>query len=119
MWAPSAIAFELDEDATEAPVVTLIVRTPAGDLHIMAGLVALGPRQVEVRGAHTFGPAARTLGIRGLRAVAVARAFVEQFDVEELIVAGAARTTGASPGWSCPGSVALPQFAWNGRSGLG
>jgi hypothetical protein len=111
VWDSSAIAFELDESATEAPVVTLIARTPAGELHVMAELVAFGPQRVEVRGAHTFGPAAHALGIRGLRAVA--RAFVEQFDVEELVVAGAARTTGANPGHT------PPPFRYRRRRGTG
>lgn len=53
-------------------------------------------RRVEVVQAHTFGPGKGALGVRGLRTIA--QAFVEQFDVEELIIAGATRTTGANPG---------------------
>ncbi len=95
MWDPDEISFDLDDVGTEAPIVTLVAHTPSGELYIMGELVSFG-RKVEVEKAHTFGPAKGSFGIRGLRAVA--RAFVEQFDVEDLIIKGEARTTGASPG---------------------
>lgn len=95
MWHPDDIRFDLDDSGTEAPIVTLIAYTPDGDLYVMGELVSFGER-VEVDRAHTFGPAKGSFGIKGLRAVA--RAFLEQFDVEELIIKGEARTTGASPG---------------------
>ena len=95
MWHPDEISFDLDDVGTEAPIVTVIAHTPDGDLYIMGELVSFG-RRVEVEKVHTFGPAKGSFGIRGLRAVA--RAFVEQFDIEDFIIKGEARTTAASPG---------------------
>ncbi len=65
-------------------MVTLVARMLGGDLHVMAELVSFG-RRVEIVEAIPAGRRRVRSSIRGLRAIA--QAFVEQLDVEELVIA--------------------------------
>jgi hypothetical protein len=70
------------------------VRTPAGVLKVIAE-VHLAGGVLWASNAHVQGLAPGALGRAGLNAVA--RKFLEETDAEELVVEGAARTTGANP----------------------
>lgn len=67
MWAPHEIVFDLDPGASDAPFVTLVVGTPAGELRIMGELVEVGSR-VRLMGAHMDGPGSQPFGRRCLGA---------------------------------------------------
>lgn len=95
MWLTGDIIFDLDAAATEHPLVTITCRTPLGDIRILGEVVSSG-RLVLVADAHIEGAAANRLGVAGL--IALARAFLETIDADELIVQGAVRTTGRGAG---------------------
>lgn len=95
MWQAGEIGFDLDESATAHPTVTVVCRTPAGEVRVMADIVRTG-RVLVVSAAHIQGLDANRLGVGGL--IALARAFVEAMDVDELVVQGAVRSTGRGAG---------------------
>jgi hypothetical protein len=95
MWNSAAISFDLDDELTVGSIGTLLVRSPAGEIRIMGEVLEFG-RRVHVVEVHISGASSNVLGRTGLWALA--RAFAETFDVDEILVEGAARTTGARPG---------------------
>ena len=95
MWRRAEIRFELDDDATEHPTVTIVVRTPLGEIAVMGDLERVG-RALSIGNAHVQGAAPNALGIAGL--IAIARAFLEEVDADEIVVQGAVRTTGRGEG---------------------
>lgn len=95
MQDDAAISFDLDDELTAGSIATLLVRTPWGEIRIMGEIVEVGGR-LHARGVHVSGVGPNRLGTAGL--ATIARAFAEVFDVDEILVEGAARTSGASPG---------------------
>jgi hypothetical protein len=95
MWSGGVVSFELDDELTTGSIGTLVVRSLAGEIRIMGEVLEFG-RRVHVVGAHIGGAGPHVLGRTGL--LALARAFAETFDVNEILIEGAARTTGARPG---------------------
>jgi hypothetical protein len=97
LWNSNDIRFQLADDDTDHPIVTLHIETPAGRLYAMAVVERLG-RCIALLGLHVHGDrtAVNQVGSGNLRRVA--RAFMEVFDVETLLVTGGIRTTGARPG---------------------
>ena len=102
MWSREDIRIALDPDATDFPVVGVEIETPMGILRIIGEVVETG-RRIVVEEAHiesatpagaSFDPAG--LGLRNL--IAIARAFLEEVDADEIIVRGGVRTTGRGKG---------------------
>ena len=90
------IEIDLDDEATDDPITTIRIRTPNGVITVMAEASKRG-RSLELLrlhihsdvGPHAFGPA---------RLRTYAQALMELADVDEIMVVGAERTTGAGPG---------------------
>jgi hypothetical protein len=87
--------FDLDPELTDDGFLGLVVRTPRGELRLLGRVVEAG-RQLRLTEVHAGGLSANSLGVRGL--LRLAQAFAERFDVDEIVIEGAARTTGARPG---------------------
>lgn len=96
-WRAVDIAIKFDDEQTDDPVVTVEISTPTGTVKAMAepedsadGRTLL-LRRLHIhainRGALQFGPG----NLRKL-----ADAVMEEFDYDETIIEGAARTTGAT-----------------------
>jgi hypothetical protein len=56
----------------------------------------LARRRMVLAQTHIDGPGANQIGLAGLRALA--RIAMEELDVDEIVIEGAKRTTGAAPG---------------------
>jgi hypothetical protein len=95
MWQPQDIDFDLVAQLSETPVATLRISTPDGNLVVMGELEQSG-RTLVVRRFHLQGAAANTLGVAKLRFLA--DVVMQRMDYDELVIEGAARTSGASPG---------------------
>ena len=95
MWAGGDISFEMVDDMTDDPVVTLLVTTPAGMLMFVAEPEERGSTLV-LKGVHVQATRPNAIGTANL--MVVARALMEGMDLDGLEVEGALRTTGANPG---------------------
>lgn len=95
MWAVSDILFEMVDDMTDDPVVTLLVSTPAGRLTFVAEPEERGSTLV-LKGTHVQDARPNAIGTANL--MVVAQALMEGMDFDGLEVEGAIRTTGANPG---------------------
>ncbi len=91
----SRIDIRIDVDATDDPIVTVDIVTTIGVLSTM-GVVMLNERSLTIEGTHVAGLTPGRLGAAGLRRLM--QKVMESLDVDEIIVAGAVRTTGARPG---------------------
>jgi hypothetical protein len=96
-WPPAAIAFEPIDDGTDDPVMTLRILVPGGAILAMAE-VELAGRVLVARRLHIHGEGltANEAGPANLRVLA--RRLLEELDLDELVIEGAHRTTGAGPG---------------------
>jgi hypothetical protein len=96
-WRGSDITIVVEDYGTDDPVVTVTIKTPAGVVLAMAEVNRTG-RTLELDGFHmhgeTVGP--NTLGVGNLGRLA--QAVMETIDVDEIVIRGAIRTTGANPG---------------------
>jgi hypothetical protein len=95
MWAIEDITFEMVNDLTDDPVVTLFVSTPAGGLAFTAEPILRG-KTLILRRTHVQG--SRPGAVGGPNLAVIAQAVMRGMDIDELIVEGAFRTTGARPG---------------------
>ena len=95
MWDSDDISFEIVDDMTDDPVLTLMVFTPAGQLTFMGEPVIKG-RVMIARGVHVQDGIPNSVGAGSL--LVLARVLMERMEVDEFIVEGALRTTGANPG---------------------
>ncbi|NPD69771.1 hypothetical protein HN018_28335 (plasmid) [Lichenicola cladoniae] len=95
MWAIEDISFEMVNDMTDDPVMTLVVKTPVGALVFTAEPVAQGSililQGTHVQGAHKGAVGGQNLGV-------IAQAVMKGMGFDGLVVEGAVRTTGARPG---------------------
>ncbi|EAU40970.1 hypothetical protein FP2506_18819 [Fulvimarina pelagi HTCC2506] len=89
------IEIVLDPSLSDDPIFTAEIRTPLGSLDVMARVTIEG-RSLALDGTHIGGDPAKTWGPAALRNLA--QAVMEKLDVDEIIVVGAVRTTGANPG---------------------
>jgi hypothetical protein len=96
LWRRDQIRFDLAEDATDHPVTTLTVDTPAGRLIVMATCLQ-SRRSMTLLGLHAHGETVGANAIGAANLAVIARAFMELMDLDELVVAGGTRTTGANP----------------------
>jgi hypothetical protein len=95
IWAVPGISFEIVNDMTDDPVVTLLITTPAGLLTVTAEPVTQGTILV-LRGTHMQDATPNAVGAGNL--MVIARALMERMGFDGLVVEGALRTTGANPG---------------------
>jgi hypothetical protein len=95
VWDPAGISFEIIDDMTSDPVVTVVVSTPGGTLRFMAEPEMSGSTLI-LRGVHVQDAWANAVGAGNLKVLA--RTVMERMDLDGLVVEGALRTTGASPG---------------------
>lgn len=95
MWAIADISFEMVNDMTDDPVVTLLVSTPKGELVFTAEPVMRGNILV-LQGTHAQGAHPGAIGTANL--MVIAQAVMEGMNLDGLVVEGALRTTGANPG---------------------
>jgi hypothetical protein len=95
MWAIEDISFEMVNDMTDDPIVTLLVSTPQGELVFTAEPVMRGNILV-LQGTHAQGAHPGAIGAANL--MVIAQAIMEGMDLDGLIVEGALCTTGANPG---------------------
>lgn len=93
MWSSGRISLSVEE--TEETCVILAIGTPAGDLQIV-GEVRRWDSVLHVAGVHIQGLHPGACGIEGLNDIA--RKVAGYFDVDEIVVEEAARTTGARKG---------------------
>jgi hypothetical protein len=96
LWRRDQIRFDLAEDATDHPVTTLTVDTPAGRLIVMATCFQSG-RSMTLLGLHTHGETFAANAIGAANLAVIVQAFMELMDLDELLVTGGLRTTGANP----------------------
>jgi hypothetical protein len=91
------MAVDIIADESEGTIATARVTTSVGTIMAMAE-VALEGRSLTLRGLHVHGEGVgmNELGISGLRRI-VAEA-MEDLDVDEIVIEGAVRVTGAGPG---------------------
>jgi hypothetical protein len=94
-WSAADIRFELIGDLTDSPVMTLSILTPAGSIQLMGEPDGVGT-SVIVRQAHMQGALSNAVGAGNLRLLA--QLLMEEMDLDELIIEGSLRTTGANPG---------------------
>jgi hypothetical protein len=95
MWEPAQITFDLVDDMTTDPVVTVTVRTPAGVLKLMAEPERVG-RTLVLHGLHLQDLSPNAIGAANL--IVLAHVVMQRMDIDELVVEGGLRTTGANPG---------------------
>jgi hypothetical protein len=97
MWTLGDINFDdIDYDATDHPVVTIKIATPVGLIEVMAE-IAVDARSLRLQRLHVQSAVEpNAIGHANWRLVAAM--VMERMDYDEIIVEGAVRTTGASPG---------------------
>ena len=91
------VEFELIAEATEHPVATLRAKLGRGAVALRGEPVGDGSTLV-VRGAHVQGEGFGPIDLGPAKLRALAAALMEMLDVDELVVEGEVRTTGAGPG---------------------
>jgi hypothetical protein len=96
MWRTGDISFEFVDELTLDPVVTVLVSTPGGTLRFMAEPAMRDGTTLVLRAMHAQDSYPNAVGPANLRVVA--RALMERLDIDGLIIEGAIRTSGASPG---------------------
>jgi hypothetical protein len=95
VWDPADLSFEMVDDLTADPVVTIVVLTPDGRLSFMAEPEMTGSTLVLHR-VHLQDAWANAVGAGNL--MRLARTVMERMDIDGLVIEGAVRTTGANPG---------------------
>jgi hypothetical protein len=88
---------EIIADESEGAIATARITTSSGTIMAMAE-VSLDNRCLTLRGLHVHGENVGTneLGVSGLRRVVTEA--MEDLDVDEIVIEGAIRVTGAGPG---------------------
>ncbi len=94
MWSIGDISFEIADEITEWPILTIAMLTPAGEL-LFTGEPEIRGRVLVVHGAHVQGSFANRIGAANL--LVLAQALMERMGYDELVVEGAVRTSGANP----------------------
>jgi hypothetical protein len=96
-WRVEDVSFRLSEDESDHPVVTMVIDTPVGNVFVMAEPIQVG-QAMTLQGLHVHGEttAANDIGAANLRLVIAA--FMEEYDLETLVVAGGLRSNGEGSG---------------------
>ncbi len=95
MWDVADISFEIINDMTDDPVVTVLVQTPIGQLTFTAEPVEDG-NVLVARGTHVQDASANAVGAANL--MVIAQAAMKEMGYDGIVIEGALRTTGANPG---------------------
>jgi hypothetical protein len=95
VWRPEDLGVSLVRDLTSHPVVTISITTPVGEL-IFMGEPEEDSGTLICRDVHVQGPGANSLGVSAL--IALAQSVMRELGYHGLVIMGAVRTTGASPG---------------------
>jgi len=102
LWDPAALTFDMLDDLSSDPTVTIIVGTPVGRIYVMADFKKVGSkiilRRAHINGEPGVGP--NVVGLQNLRAIA--REALLRMGCHELEIEGATRTSGAGPGRTPP-----------------
>jgi hypothetical protein len=96
MWALENLTVEIDDELSIGSIVTVRIGTPAGIIQIMGQVMRCDDQVLQIDGANIDGAVANACGVRGLRAIG--QKLMETADVQEIIVQGSARTSGANKG---------------------
>ncbi len=101
-WDPAALTFDMLDDLSSDPTVTIIVGTPVGRIYVMADFERAGGKitlkRAHINGEPGVGP--NVIGPQNLRVIA--REALLRMGCHELEIEGATRTTGAGPGRTPP-----------------
>jgi hypothetical protein len=91
------MAIEIIREQSDENIVVARVATTVGTILVMAE-VELADRSLILSGVHVQGDdvKANEIGISGLRRII--QEAMEELGVDEIVIVGAVRTTGASPG---------------------
>jgi hypothetical protein len=84
-------------EQSEGSIATAAIKTAAGTIMVMAD-VALEGRCLILRRLHIYGVDVRANDMRAAGLRRIVEEIVEELDVDEIIVEGSVRTTGAGPG---------------------
>jgi hypothetical protein len=95
MWHRTDVSFDLVDDLTSSPVVTISIATPVGVLRLMAEPEMIG-RTLRLRRVHVQDAYPNAVGPANWRLIAAV--VMERMNVDGLVVEGALRTIGANPG---------------------
>jgi hypothetical protein len=97
LWRRDQIRFDLEDANTQHPVAVVAIETPAGRLSVMAEVARLAGT-LMLLGMHVQSETVEVnaIGPGNLRQIVIA--FMERMDLDELVVTGGLRTTGAHPG---------------------
>ena len=95
VWNPADLSFDMVDDLTSDPVITIRMETPIRRLSLTAEPKMDGATLI-LRGLHVQGASANKIGAANL--MVLARTVMERMDIDRLVVEGALRTTGANPG---------------------
>jgi hypothetical protein len=95
VWDSAELSFEMADDLTFDPVLTIVVQTPDGRLRFMEVPEMFGATLV-LRRVHMQDARANAIGAANLKVLA--RTVMERMELDGLVVEGAVRTTGANPG---------------------
>lgn len=90
------VTFEIVFDASEGVVLTVRIELPEGSLLLM-GEIREDGRRLLATGAHMEVEGASGL-LTKMTMKKIARRVMKEMDYDEIIIEGAARTTGARPG---------------------
>jgi hypothetical protein len=97
IWRKRDISFAVEDDTTDHPIATASIDTPVGRLFAMAEIVPAG-RSLRLEGLHVHGERCGANHVGTANLPVLVQAFMEAMDVDELVVAGGVRTTGANSG---------------------
>jgi hypothetical protein len=97
LWRRDQLWFELEDETTAHPVVTVVIQTPAGRLSVMAETLRQD-RSLVLRGLHVQSEGLRRNAIGSANLAFLVRVFMEVMGLDELVVTSGLRTTGANPG---------------------
>jgi hypothetical protein len=97
MWSSDQITIDIIEvDRTGGPpILEVQIVTPAGTIYLV-GAPQINGRVLVIDNVHIGGLHRGACGRAGLNAIG--RKFLEVADVDEIIIQGGSRTTGANPG---------------------
>src|SRR5436305_8760900 len=96
--AAHGFVFALDEELSEGELVAVIVTTPSGKTVQLYAEVELAGRMIVLRQLAIYGVNAQPGALGPVALRNMARAAVEDFDVDSIRIEETRRTSGAGPG---------------------
>jgi hypothetical protein len=113
VWTAADITIVLDDSLSAGSVVTATIRTPEGDLQIIADVERFD-RELVLAGLHIQSENLRPNQLGWARLRQLAQAVAETADVDTIVVKGATRTTGAVRG-RIPGPIRFTRLLPSAR----